>query len=211
MSLPPNAPEEAPIAEDAVPIGPLHPSYHIPDPDGEWPDDVELGPFDPEAPLVPFHPRPIQPGDVIGKTLTGVSRFEGTYGMGGLGFFSLALGDMKLVVAFGCAAEWIHVNGTMIEDPHWAAQRRPRPLCAGMDEEALRALIVGRAIASARFGRRSFTITLDDGTTIGLDEDPRRRPPHHPTGYGRRMLKQFGPFVDIRLNIFVMPNCTLWT
>ncbi len=179
--------------------------YQIPDPNRSIPKD-QRGACGPSGALVPFVPKPLAAGDVVGRQIDELENAVGTYGMGGMGFFGLRLGRDWLVVAIRGADEWIHADGRLVADWDYEELGRPKPWCAEEYDDFDEG-IVGREIESIRVTRHSLGISIAKGLDLVIEESPQRRALlSYPKGQQRAFTKED----DLRRAVFLAPTAEIW-
>lgn len=182
-------------------------AFEIPDPARPI-AEADRGLVGPSGHLMPFVPQPLQPADVIGLTVTGVSMIAGTYGMGGPGFFALELAHRDwLVVAVWGAGSWITCRGRLLEDMFNTGSGRPRPWSDPDTGECdLLALLDGEQIVSVDLTPLSLHIALTGGNDITINPDPTSRP----VFAGNKMPRAFKSDDDLRRAVFLSSTLELW-
>lgn len=164
----------------------------MPDPDGP-PAGWDGGPLGPSAPLVPFRPEPVDPDDVVGRTVHGWTAHAGTYGMGGPGFVGLDLGGTWLVVTLWGAGSWIRLDDRLLDEV-------PR------DDATV---LVGWTITACTVERTWLAVDLagpDGGHALRLAADPADRPPFAGDGRPRALA----PDDDLRTAVVLAPTPEIW-
>lgn len=161
----------------------------------------------PSGELVPFTPKPLDPGAVIGRQIIGVTANAGTYGMGGPGFFALNLGADWLVIALWGAASWMTCQGRLVEDLHFEVAGRPQPWMSDtVGASALDMVLAGKQIGSLAITPRAMRIGISRGLDLTIAEDPAARPVFAGNGQPRA----FAPEDDLRRAVFLSPTIELW-
>jgi hypothetical protein len=168
----------------------------------EIPDQPASGP---SAKLVRFKPGPLRQADIVGRRIDEIVPYAGTYGMGGPGFFAFRLGEEWLIIAVWGAGEWLQAAGRRVEDLLYRQNGSPKPWISE-DGDELSQQVVGRAIKAIEVGRIAMTMTLDNGLTIGIDEDPATRPIFP----GSKERRTFKPEDDLRQAVFLCPTIEIW-
>jgi len=184
----------------------MHVLYKFQIPDKGRPIPVEeQGNFGPSGHLVPFRPRKLNPADVLGRRIEEVSTCVGTYGMGGPGFFGLRLGREWLVISIWGAAEWIHVNGRLVEDVFAPMRGRPAPWIRGR-KDALSARLVGSTILYVRVGKHSLSMRISGNLHLRIEKQGKNRP----IAEGSKRPRTFCLRDDLRRGIFLSPTAEIW-
>ncbi len=176
--------------------------YQIPDPTRP----LETDGIGPSGELVPFDPASLEPGQVVGRTVTKLSACVGSYGMGGPGFFGLLLDNHDwLVIAMWGAAEWMQVNGRPIQDTFGDEYGRPAAwMHEGVDE--LSARLVGRLISLLDVRQHELRITFSNDDVMQIEESPE----HRPLFEGNKQPRAFSAEDDLRRSVFLCPTDELW-
>ena len=161
-------------------------------------DHVKCGPW---FELVDFTPDVVNAEELIGRKVHEISRYVGTYGMGGPGFFGFRLDSEWLVIAIWGAATWIQFNGRIIEEP--ANVIRPR-FSSGREEFAPYG--DAREIQMLTITRFSFEISIGQDYRYSLSEPSEDR--SESMGAGRQTLFEMN--VDLRKSVFLSPTGEIW-
>jgi hypothetical protein len=161
----------------------------------------------PSGELMPFHPAPLDPAQVIGRRIDDVAINAGTYGMGGPGFFALRLSGDWLVIAIWGAASWMTCQGRLIDDLFFDTGNRGTPWIVGGDSiEPICYALNGQTVDSITLTRDAMHIAISDGLDLTIDADPAKRPVF--AGNGRP--RAFAPDDDLRRAVFLSPTTELW-
>ena len=162
----------------------------------------------PSGELIPLAPPPLDPRNVLGRTVREISAFVGTYGMGGPGFFGLRIdNDEWLVISLWGAAEWILVDDRLISDIFGEKYDRPKPwMSSEADTLALEQRLVGSSITALDIRMKSLDIRFSSGSRMVIDETSARRPILE----GSREPRVLLPDEDLRQAVFMSPTTELW-
>lgn len=189
---------------DREPISSMRYDFEIPDPSQPIPEG-ERGAVGPSGHLIPFVPNALSAEQVINRRVDEILTYVGTYGMGGPGFFGLRLGEEWLVVAIWGAAEWIMVDGILIQDHFFEDYGRPRPWITE-DADDLSPKLVGSKITSLELHQRSMRISFSNGMTLAIDEAAESRPILE----GNKKPREFLADDDLRKAVFLAPTAEIW-
>jgi hypothetical protein len=179
-------------------------TFEIPDAAQPYPDS-EGGGMGPSAPLVPFVPEPLDPGELEGKTIDGWTQYAGTYGMGGPGFLGFCIGEAWLIVAIWGAADWFRLDGRLLGDFFWERHGRERPWTDDPEVD-FKALFSGWRIRSVDVQRDSITLEFAGGRVLRLSPEAEDRPVHEGDGSPRAVEEDD----DLRTHVFLAPTAELW-
>jgi len=155
--------------------------------------------------LVSFKPPPLDPTKVIGREIVGWIPYAGMYGMGGPGFVGFNLKDEWLVVAVWGAAEWMRLDGRLLQDIFSEKYGRD-PGWNSEPEEVWQNLFTGRRFAEFSVERTSLRARLDDGRPLLISDDPNDRPLLEGNGNPR----EIGADDDLRRVVFLAPTAEIW-
>ncbi|MEM9809631.1 MAG: hypothetical protein AAF788_00230 [Pseudomonadota bacterium] len=125
--------------------------------------------------------------------------------MGGPGYFGLCLGDEWLVFAIWMADNWLVYDGQNVGDAFFDKYGREKPLITD-DQDDLSPKVVGRSLVSVAIHKHSCAMEFDDGTFLGINEEPTTRPLHE----GSQEPRQFHSDEDLRKAIFLAPTIEIW-
>lgn len=157
--------------------------------------------------LMALDPVPVREGDLAGRALDEIRPRLGGYGMGGFGFVGLRIGEDWLIVPLFEAAQWMALDGRLLEDPAHAEDGRPAPWMAGDPEgRAVSDRLVGQRINAARLRRDAVRLEFDNGAVLEIDPDPARRPRMEHGGHRRAFLPQD----DLSAALFFSPSPNLY-
>lgn len=129
---------------------------------------------------------------VVGRTIIDCCKYLGSYGMGGPGFFGFKLKAKSywpeewLVLTMWSAAEWLLLDGLWLEPSfdHFDADKaffKEHKTNFSEADKQVKTTFTGLTIAEFKLHRKSFYMTLQDGTRIHkleLPSDLKRLPPH---------------------------------
>ena len=187
--------------ESAIVPGP----FEVPDLSRPLPEGARrsLGDYE----LVPLDPVPVREAELKGRPLDEIRLRTGGFGMGGFGFVGLRMGEQWLIVPLFEAAQWMALDGRLLEDPGHAEAGRPAPWVAGDPEgQAVADRLVGQRIKAARLRRDAMRLDFDNGAVLAIDPDPARRPRMEHGGHARAFLPQD----DLSAALFFSPSPNLY-
>lgn len=160
--------------------------------------------------LTPWKPEPLDPQQVIGRTILQWCDYCGTYGMGGPGFVGFRLRKAKphwLLVTIWGADQWMYAHGRSLGG---GPKYRTRPWTqsiSGMENwDELTEKVVGRKITDLIVRPKSMRMQLDTGFTIEIQPSAITRSRYE----GSRQLRAFKPEDDLRKGVFLAPTCSIW-
>ena len=178
-------------------------AFEIPDRSRPIANATEMSP---SGELMPFHPAPLDPAQVIGRCISNVVTNAGTYGMGGPGFFALRLGGDWLVIALWGAAAWMTCQDRLVEDYFFNDEGRPAPWTNELDSMDPIHDLAGKLIESIAVTRDALRIGISGGYDLTIDADPATRP----VFAGNKHPRAFAPDDDLRRAVFLSPTTELW-
>lgn len=181
--------------------------FRTPDRDKPLPEHRKGGMFG-DFELMPLERRAVDPDALAGREVRDVVTQLGAYGMGGYGFFGLCLGEEWLVVPIFGAAEWLHLDGRIVEDTlgDLAAVGAAWINAQTGDDRALLARLTGARIKLVRLGAHELEIRFHNGARLEILADPRYRPRLGGTGDRRAFL----PTDDLRQALFLSSSPEIW-
>ncbi|MBO6896304.1 MAG: hypothetical protein JJ868_02920 [Shimia sp.] len=183
-----------------------HTSVELFVPDSTKPIPEEQGgAFGPSHELVPFTPQAVQREDVVGRRIDEVRLNVGSYGMGGLGYWGMRLGEEWLVIALFGASDWLLIDGV---DAETIADQGRRTV-NGVSEQVTDTVserLKGKIIADFIIQKNALLFVLEDATLLAIDEDPETRPRFAGTG----QLRAFTNEDDLRKVVFLSPTAEIW-
>ncbi len=188
-------------------LGPVsHTSVELYVPDLTKPvPEEQRGVFGPSHELVPFTPQAVLAKDVVGLRIDEVRPNVGTYGMGGLGYWGMRLGEEWLVIALFGASDWLLIDGV---DAETIADQGRRTV-NGMSEQVTDTVserLRGKVIVDFGIQQNALVFVLEDGTLLAIDEDPESRPRFA----GTNQLRAFSEEDDLRKVVFLSPTAEIW-
>ena len=188
-------------------LGPIsHTSVELFIPDLKKPlSEEQRGAFGSTHELVPFTPQAVQCEDVVGRCIDEVRLNVGTYGMGGLGYWGMRLGEEWLIIALFGASDWLLIDGVDVET---IADQGGRTV-NGVSEQVTDTVserLRGKIIADFDIQQNALELVLEDGTLLAIDADPETRPRFAGTG----QLRAFTDEDDLRKVVFLSPTAEIW-
>lgn len=139
---------------------------------------------------------------------------DGTYGMGGPGFFSLELEKTetfpkeKLTLCLWGACEWLLLDGRWMES-HPNQYEKQKPLLGNVDNvswDEVTPRLSGQQIVSLVAEGRKFEMRLSNGSEIAFPDDPEKVPL-----YGGSMKPHVWSDSDDWRDAWVYATGLLWT
>ena len=151
---------------------------------------------------------------VLDRTIRGWTSCDGTYGMGGPGFFSLELEKHKayrkerLCLCLWGATEWLLIDGNWFASPpNQYDQQTPQfSNYAGESWDYISDRIVGEKIEKFELNRNSFKLILGNSVCIELPEDTTKLSVH-----GGSMEQRIWCESEDVLDAWVLVTGDLWT
>ncbi|MFZ7091687.1 hypothetical protein [Primorskyibacter sp. 2E233] len=159
-----------------------------------------------EYEMTPLNPAKISPKALIGRRVETVMTNLGSYGMGGYGFFGLSLGEDWLVIPLVGAAEWIELDGRILQDPQAEGAGGKTAWIVGGDESALTDRLTGALIRSVDLRRHGLTMSFGNGAVLHIDENPKTRPVQAGSG----QLRAFLEHDDLASAVFLSPSAEIY-
>ena len=145
-----------------------------------------------DGPRIPTLPEKGGVKRIVGRTILDCSKYLGSYGMGGPGFFGFHLKAKSyypeewLVLTIWSAAEWLLMDGVWLEASHghFDAERsffKENYTMFSTANNQIKSTFTGLTIAEFKLHRKSFYMLLQDETKVHkleLPSDLKRLPVH---------------------------------
>lgn len=150
---------------------------------------------------------------IVGRDVLAWSPYQGTYGMGGPGFFELTLSERKdrkqenLVLCLWAASEWLLLNGKWMEC-HPAYYELQKPLFSnfhGQQWDLVTDLLKGSRLEQFDLDDKTCRIEFSNGAVIELPEDKSLLPLH-----GNKSARLLAPSDSLRDAWVLTGKQVLW-
>lgn len=149
--------------------------------------------------------RPVIAPRLEGRRVVSASGGLGSYGMGGYGFFGLEFDDGEwLILPLARAAEWLCLDGRMLEDV--SEQPRRTPWVTQGDDSAMVARLAGARLRSARLEPQALRLVFDNDAVLEIERDPTARP----VMAGTRHPRAFLDGDDLAAALFFSPSADIF-